>query len=297
MSHSASPLCVFLKLDEATEQLQPKLLRLVGETIAEYGLIKAGDGIIVCLSGGKDSYALLDLLLVLQRRAPIHFDLVAVNLDQKQPGFPDHVLPDYLSHIGVPFHIEERDTYSIVKRLIPEGQTTCSLCSRLRRGILYRVATELGATKIALGHHRDDIVETLFLNLFYTGKLKTIPPKLRSKDGRRLIIRPLAAVRENDLARYVELRAFPIIPCDLCGSQEDLKWKEVKKFLREWEQRSPGCPDSMFAARQTWRRRFSWIDGCSTSWVCAHPIRGRGRKTPGWIKTLPHSHEPYNSTE
>jgi tRNA 2-thiocytidine biosynthesis protein TtcA len=171
-----------------------------------------------------------------------------VNLDQKQPGFPAHVLPDYLSSIGVPFHIEERDTYSIVKRLIPEEQTTCSLCSRLRRGHLYRIATELGATKIALGHHRDDIVETLFLNLFYTGKLKTMPPKLRSKDGRHLVIRPLAAVRENDLARYAELRSFPIIPCDLCGSQEDLKRKQVKEFLREWEQRSPGCTDSMFAA-------------------------------------------------
>ena len=203
---------------------------------------------MVCLSGGKDSYALLDVLLVLQRRAPIQFDIVAVNLDQKQPGFPAHVLPDYLTKIGIPFHIEERDTYSIVKRLIPEGQTTCSLCSRLRRGHLYRVATELAATKIALGHHRDDLIETLFLNLFYTGKLKTMPPKLRSKDGRHVVIRPLAAVRERDLAQYTELRAFPIIPCDLCGSQEDLKRKQMKEFLHEWEQRSPGCTDSMFAA-------------------------------------------------
>lgn len=236
------------KFDEATEQLQTRLLRLVGQTIAEYGLIEDGDKIMVCVSGGKDSYGLLDLLLVLQRRAPIRFDLVAVNLDQKQPGFPAHVLPDYLAAVGVPFHIEQRDTYSIVKRLIPEGQTTCSLCSRLRRGHLYRVASDLGATKIALGHHRDDILETLLLNLFYTGKLKTMPPKLRSKDGRHIVIRPLAAIREDDLARYAMLRSFPIIPCDLCGSQEDLKRKQVKAFLLEWEQRSPGCLASMFAA-------------------------------------------------
>jgi tRNA 2-thiocytidine biosynthesis protein TtcA len=248
MSHSASHSRASAKLDEVTEQLQIKLLRLVGQTNGEYGLIEDGDKIMVCLSGGKDSYALLDVLLVLQRRAPIHFDLVAVNLDQKQPGFPAHVLPNYLSDIGVPFHIEERDTYSIVKRLIPEGQTTCSLCSRLRRGILYRVAAELGATKIALGHHRDDIIETLFLNLLYTGKLKTMPPKLRSKDGQHVVIRPLSAVRERDLARYATLRAFPIIPCDLCGTQETLKRKQVKEFLHEWEQRSPGCTDSIFAA-------------------------------------------------
>ena len=248
MSHSASPSRACLKLDEATEQLQTTLLRLVGETIGEYGLIEDSDKIMVCLSGGKDSYALLDVLLVLQRRAPIHFDLVAVNLDQQQPGFPAHVLPDYLSEIGVPFPIEKRDTYSIVKRLITEGQTTCSLCSRLRRGILYRVAIELCATKIALGHQRDDIVETLFLNWLYIGKLKTMPPTLRSNDGRHVIVRPLSAVRESDLARYAGLRAFPIIPCDLCGSQADLKRRQVKEFLREWEQRSPGCTDSMFAA-------------------------------------------------
>lgn len=236
------------KLNEATEQLQTRLLRQVGQTISDYGLIEAGDKVMVCLSGGKDSYGLLDLLLVLQHRAPIRFDLVAVNLNQKQPGFPAHVLPEYLTSIGIPYRIEERDTYSIVKRLIPEGQKTCSLCSRLRRGHLYRVATELGATKIALGHHRDDILETLLLNLLFTGKLKTMPPKLRSKDGRHLVIRPLAAVREAELVHYAKQRSFPIIPCDLCGSQEDLKRKQAKAFLREWEHRAPGCTDSMFAA-------------------------------------------------
>ena len=236
------------KLDDATEQLQTRILRRVGQTISDYGLIEAGDKIMVCLSGGKDSYGLLDLLLVLQGRAPVHFDLIAVNLDQKQPGFPAHVLPEYLTSFGIPFHIETRDTYSIVKRLVPEGQTTCSLCSRLRRGHLYRVATQIGATKIALGHHRDDILETLLLNLLFTGKLKTMPPKLRSKDGRHLVIRPLAAVRESDLALYAERRGFPIIPCDLCGSQEDLRRKEAKAFLRDWERRAPGCTDSMFAA-------------------------------------------------
>ena len=241
----ASPLH---KLDEETEKLQTRLCRLVGQAIADYRLIENGDKVMVCLSGGKDSYGLLDILLVLQRRAPIHFDLIAVNLDQKQPGFPAHVLPDYLSKRGIPFHIEARDTYSIVKRLIPEGQTTCSLCSRLRRGHLYRIASELGATKIALGHHRDDINETLFLNLLYTGKLKAMPPKLRSKDGRHLVIRPLAFVKESDLARYAELREFPIIPCDLCGSQEDLKRKEVKRLLSQWDAQSPGCLDSIAAA-------------------------------------------------
>lgn len=237
-----------LKLDEETERLQTRLCRLVGQAIGDYGLIENGDKVMVCLSGGKDSYGLLDILLVLQRRAPVQFDLVAVNLDQKQPGFPAQVLPDYLTGKGVPFHIETRDTYSIAKRLVPDGQTTCSLCSRLRRGHLYRIAGELGATKIALGHHRDDIVETLFLNLFYTGKLKAMPPKLRSKDGRHLVIRPLAFVREADLARYAELRAFPIIPCDLCGSQEDLKRKKVKALLQGWERDSPRCSDSIAAA-------------------------------------------------
>ncbi len=237
-----------LKVDEATEKMQTRLCRLVGQAIADYRLIEDGDKVMVCLSGGKDSYGLLDILLILQRRAPIRFDVVAVNLDQRQPGFPEQVLPEYLTSRGIPFHIEARDTYSIVKRLIHEGQTTCSLCSRLRRGHLYRIATELGATKIALGHHRDDIIETLFLNLFFTGKLKAIPPKLRSKDGRHIVIRPLASVKESDLARYAELRGFPIIPCDLCGSQEDLKRKKVKAFLQQWERESPGCGDSIAAA-------------------------------------------------
>jgi tRNA 2-thiocytidine biosynthesis protein TtcA len=248
MLPTASQRQIVPKLDDAAEQLQTRLLRQVGQTISDYGLIEAGDKLMVCMSGGKDSYSLLDLLAVLQRRAPVPFDLIAVNLDQKQPGFPAQVLPDYLTSIGIPFHIETRDTYSIVKRLIPEGQTTCSLCSRLRRGHLYRIATELGVTKIALGHHRDDILETLFLNLLFTGKLKTMPPKLRSKDGRHVVIRPLAAVREPDLALYAQHRRFPLIPCDLCGSQDNLKRKEAKAFLREWERRVPGCADSMFAA-------------------------------------------------
>ncbi|MGC3975303.1 MAG: tRNA 2-thiocytidine(32) synthetase TtcA [Nitrospira sp.] len=233
---------------EEIERVETRLCRLVGQAIADYRMIEDGDKVMVCLSGGKDSYGLLEILLSLRSRAPIHFDIIAVNLDQKQPGFPAHVLPEYLTRRGIPFHIETRDTYSVVKRLIPEGQTTCSLCSRLRRGHLYRLATELGATKIALGHHRDDILETLLLNLFFTGKMKAMPPKLRSKSGRHVVIRPLAYVKEGDLARYAALLQFPIIPCDLCGSQEDLKRKQVKQMLQDWNQRFPGSNDSMFAA-------------------------------------------------
>ena len=229
-------------------KLFKRLARLVGQAIGDFNMIEDGDKVMVCMSGGKDSYALLDILLRLRERAPIHFDIVAVNLDQKQPGFPEHVLPEYLNSLNVPFHIENQDTYSIVKRLVPEGKTTCSLCSRLRRGILYRVAGELGATKIALGHHRDDILQTLLLNLFYGGKLKGMPPKLQSDDGKNVVIRPLAYVKETDLEKYAELRAFPIIPCNLCGSQPNLKRAEMKALIREWDKRFPGRVENMFNA-------------------------------------------------
>jgi len=227
-------------------KLSKRLLRLAGQAIADYRMIEAGDKVMVCLSGGKDSYGMLDLLLTLRQRAPVDFDIVAVNLDQKQPGFPAEVLPEYLAGRGVPFHIETQDTYSIVTRLVPEGKTMCSLCSRLRRGILYRVARELGATKIALGHHRDDIVATLFLNMFHGGRLKGMSPKLVSDDGRNVVIRPLAYVNEADLARFAELKQFPIIPCNLCGSQANLQRQEVKRMLTEWDRRHPGRVQNIF---------------------------------------------------
>lgn len=229
-------------------KLSKRLHRQVGQAIADFQMIEPGDKVMVCLSGGKDSYSLLDILLNLQRRAPVSFEIVAVNLDQKQPGFPAEVLPRYLTELGVPFHIENQDTYSVVKKLIPEGKTMCSLCSRLRRGILYRVAGELGATKIALGHHRDDMVVTLLMNMFFGSRLKGMPPKLVSDDGRHVVIRPLAYVAESDLEKWAAHRRFPIIPCTLCGSQDNLQRVQVKKMIHEWEKRYPGRIDNMLTA-------------------------------------------------
>jgi tRNA 2-thiocytidine biosynthesis protein TtcA len=238
------------RIERESHKLEKRLCRLMGQAIADYNMVEDGDKVMVCVSGGKDSYALLDILMKMKQRAPVDFELVAVNLDQKQPGFPEHVLPEYLAKAGVPYHIENQDTYSIVKDKIPQGKTMCSLCSRLRRGILYRVADELGATKIALGHHRDDILQTFFLNMFFGGKLKAMPPKLVSDDGRHIVIRPLAYVAEKDLVRWAAHRQFPIIPCTLCGSQENLQRKQVAAMLREWERTHPGRIDTMFTALQ-----------------------------------------------
>lgn len=231
-------------------KLQKRLRRQVGQAIADYRMIEPGDRIMVCLSGGKDSYAMLDILLALQKTAPVDFDLVAVNMDQKQPGFPEHVLPQYLESLGVDYHIVERDTYSIVKEIVPEGKTTCGLCSRLRRGTLYGFAEQIGATKVALGHHKDDMVETLFLNLFYGGRLKAMPPKLLADDKRNIIIRPLAYCREADLASFAKIRAFPIIPCNLCGSQDNLQRQAIKKMLADWDRAAPGRVETIFSSLQ-----------------------------------------------
>lgn len=233
-----------------SNKLHKRLRREVGKAIADYNMIEDGDKIMVCLSGGKDSYTMLDILMKLQKSAPIKFDLVAVNLDQKQPGFPEHILPAYLSKIDVPFHILEKDTYSIVQEVVPEGKTTCGICSRLRRGSLYAYAEEIGATKIALGHHRDDIIETLFLNMFHGGKLKAMPPKLKSDNGKHIVIRPLAYCKESDIERYSEEQQFPIIPCNLCGSQENLQRQNIKQMLKEWNKQHPGRSEVIFSAIQ-----------------------------------------------
>lgn len=231
-------------------KLQKRLRRLTGQAIADFNMIEEGDKVMVCLSGGKDSYTMLEILRNLQASAPINFSIVAVNLDQKQPGFPEHILPAYLKEVGVDFHILERDTYSIVKEIVPEGKTTCGLCSRLRRGSLYGFAEEIGATKIALGHHRDDILETLFLNMFFGGKLKSMPPKLLSDDGKHIVIRPLAYCKEKDIETFSVMKEYPIIPCNLCGSQENLQRQVVKDMLHKWEKEFPGRTETMFTAIQ-----------------------------------------------
>ena len=239
------------KVQYNANKLTKRLRHHVGDAINDYHMIAPGDRVMVCLSGGKDSYTMLDILRNLQAHAPIDFELIAVNLDQKQPGFPEHILPDYLQSIGIPFRIIEGDTYSVVKRVIPEGKTTCSLCSRLRRGVLYRVAEEIGATKIALGHHRDDLLETLLLNMFYGGRLKAMPPKLVSDNGKHIVIRPLVYCREKDIERYAQLKAFPIIPCNLCGSQPNLQREVIGQMLKEWDKQFPGRLETMFSALKT----------------------------------------------
>lgn len=237
-----------MALSVSEKKLEKRLRRQVGSAIMDYTMIEEGDRVMVCLSGGKDSYALLDLLMKLREKAPVNFELFAVNLDQKQPGFPEEILPNYLTSIGIPFEIIEQDTYSVVKRVIPEGKTTCSLCSRLRRGVLYQYAKDHGFNKIALGHHRDDMVETLFMNMFFGGTMKAMPPKLQSDDGDNILIRPLAYCEEKDLIKYAELRQFPIIPCNLCGSQDGLQRQTTKSMLAQWEEKYPGRMDSIFRA-------------------------------------------------
>ncbi|HTH69143.1 MAG TPA: tRNA 2-thiocytidine(32) synthetase TtcA [Rhodanobacter sp.] len=272
---SAQPEATRTPADEAA-RLAARLRRQVGQAIGDFGMIEAGDKVMVCLSGGKDSYTLLDLLLQLQAKAPVRFELIAVNLDQKQPGYPEHVLPDYLGARGVPFHIIEQDTYSTVTRVIPAGKTMCSLCSRLRRGALYTWAAANGVSKIALGHHRDDILATFFLNMFYQAQLKAMPPKLRSDDGRHVVIRPLAYCRESDIAEYAAMREFPIIPCNLCGSQDNLQRQAVRRMLAEWERQQPGRSENIFRAltrvspsHLADRQLFDFSLGVQSAWPVA----------------------------
>jgi len=272
---SAQPEATRTPADEAAG-LAARLRRQVGQAIGDFGMIEAGDKVMVCLSGGKDSYTLLDLLLQLQAKAPVRFELIAVNLDQKQPGYPEHVLPDYLGARGVPFHIIEQDTYSTVTRVIPAGKTMCSLCSRLRRGALYTWAAANGVSKIALGHHRDDILATFFLNMFYQAQLKAMPPKLRSDDGRHVVIRPLAYCRESDIAEYAAMREFPIIPCNLCGSQDNLQRQAVRRMLAEWERQQPGRSENIFRAltrvspsHLADRQLFDFSLGVQSAWPVA----------------------------
>ncbi len=246
----SKPIMEAISTTATLRRLEPQLRRLAGKAIADYDMIQEGDRVMVCVSGGKDSYTLLDLLLDLQRRAPVKFELVAVNLDQKQPNFPEEILPAYLDGLGVAYSVVEEDTFSVVKRVVTEGKTMCGLCSRLRRGVLYRVADDIGATKIALGHHRDDLIETLFLNMFFGGRLKAMAPKLLSDDGRHVVIRPLAYCSEVDISRYAELRDFPLIPCDLCGSQQNLQRKKIKAMLAAWEKEDPGRSGRLFRSLQ-----------------------------------------------
>ncbi len=269
------------------KRLQARLRGLVGKAIEDYAMIADGDRVMVCLSGGKDSYTLLDVLRSLQRSAPVKFELIAVNLDQKQPGFPAHVLPEYLGALGVPFEILEQDTYSVVKRVVPEGRTMCGLCSRLRRGRLYRYAAENGITKIALGHHRDDIVETLFLNLFFGGKLKAMPPKLLSEDGRHVVIRPLAYVPEREIERYARARQFPIIPCRLCGSQENLQRVTVKKMLADWEREYPGRTETIFSALRN-------VAGSHLADPALFDFAGLDQRRQAFADAVPGEREPWD---
>ena len=264
-------------------KLAKRIRRQVGDAIVDFNMIEAGDRVMVCLSGGKDSYGLLDVLLQLKEKAPVSFELIAVNLDQKQPGFPERVLPEYLTSLGVPFRIVEQDTYSVVKRVVPEGQTMCALCSRLRRGALYRVAGELGATKIALGHHRDDVLATFFLNLFHAGTLKAMPAKLLSDDGRNVVIRPLVYVAEDDLAAYAGAKAFPIIPCTLCGSQENLQRKVVGRMLKEWEKTEPGRIQSILRA-MTDVRPSQLLDRKLFDFAGLKPGPGKDKRTVSVVK-------------